>query len=122
MIIESKLLDGISIFTVSGRISLSEFVRHVEIWYPENPTRLMLYDFTEASFSQVSVPELKDFTSTAHKYSSLRGRDAKTAIVARKKDSNYYLVAAYSAHRQAVSPIEHAIFESYDEAIRWLRS
>jgi len=85
----------------------------------ETPTHYELWDFTSASYPNISIEDLREFSFIARKYGSSK-QGGKTAIVA-PKDLEYGLSRMFKTMTEIVEvPFEVHVFRSLDEAMLWL--
>ena len=72
----------LTVHTVSGNVTAQEILDKLDIYYQGKPTLLILWDFTNATWSGISSNELHETVKKAKKYSRPGG---KTAFVFSKE-------------------------------------
>ena len=70
----------LTIHTVSGEITARELIEKIESYYSGRVTRLLLWDFSEASFGKIKADEVAKIAKLTKKYSQRR-KGGKTALI-----------------------------------------
>jgi len=66
----------LTVHTVSGNLTSQELLDKLETYYQGKPTKLILWDFMNATWSGITSDELKHLVHKAKKYSRKRGKTA----------------------------------------------
>ncbi len=112
-------LNDMTIFVVRGGLSTEEIIDKVKDYYSGNPTRLVLWDMTEAAtVGDIATAELKQIINTVKNLWEKRFR-GKTAIVI-STDVDFGLGRIYMVHAEFNLPYKYAIFRDVVAARKWL--
>ncbi len=114
------LVDGVSVFVGIGAISADEAIAAMSDWYPKHPTERAIFDLRQASLSEMRASEFERLANVAASFGPLRGDRPRTAIITRPDAIDAFVISAYSARLEVVSPIEHRQFNDFDAALAWL--
>jgi hypothetical protein len=116
--IEIDKARDLTIHIITGKTSPEEIISTLESFY-NNPTKHLLWDFSQADVSGITGDDLKHILSVADKYANRRPQ-GKTAILA-TSDLPFGLGRQYSILGNLhESPVHIEPFRSYDMAIKWL--
>jgi hypothetical protein len=112
--------SDITIHTVSGPTTSHELLDAIRAFYDGKPTRLSLWDMSEASLAETTTEDIKAVIQGG--LPLIRGREGgKTAIVA-PEDLAYGLARMYQAFTELEAvPFAHMVFRSKQEALDWLK-
>ncbi|MBN1378137.1 MAG: hypothetical protein JXA04_02780 [Gammaproteobacteria bacterium] len=107
---------NLTVLAVRGALTASEILRHASQSYT---TKLVLWDFRNTDFSQITASEFATIAQFMRGLSSSR-EGGKTAFVG-NEDSKLGLGHMYAdlAKKQSV-PVEYKVFTSVKEAKKWL--
>ena len=122
MPVAAEMRGSISVFVVTGQFNGDELKECIGQWYPEHPSRLVVYDFSTASLSSFDASSFVDFAKFGARFSSLRGEKSKTAVVVSPQGPGHFAMKAYLAMTKSVIPINRKLFTDYDEAVKWLEA
>lgn len=122
MYFETELRDDVSFFLGSGAITVDETIVAMSRWFPEHPTRLVVWDVRAMSFSSFNAAEFDRIPNYAAEFAAARGPDPRTAILIPENITSATLSDAYQERFKIVSTISLKIFHDSDEAMTWLKS
>ena len=109
----------LTIYTATGPQAANDVSNTVVSCLTDNPTRLVIWDIREASFSNVTGDDLRKVVINARPLAESRS-GGKTAIVC-SRDSDYGLARLFQTYAELYeAPIEIRVFDSMDNAITWL--
>lgn len=117
---EVNLEDGVSVFVAIGIISADDAIAAMSDWYPKFPTECAIFDLRQASLSEMRATDFERLARATASFGPLRGARPRTAIVTRPNAIDAFVISAYSARLELVSPIDHRQFNDFDEAVAWL--
>lgn len=104
---------------ISGKVTVDQITSFLENYYTQDPTLLLLWDFSEADVSELSSEALRTILSVASKYIELR-KKGKTALVL-PSDYAFGMGRMYESFAEVYEhPAEHRAFRTAEEAMRWL--
>ena len=107
----------LTVHTVSGNVTAQEILDKLDIYYQDKPTSLILWDFTNATWSGISSNELHKTVVKAKKYSRPGG---KTALVF-SKDSDFGIGRMLEALAEIEDyDYEFRSFRRLKDAYKWL--
>lgn len=122
MEIIQKLLDpdnNLTIYTVNGEVTVQDIVQKVKAFYAGEPTKLVLWDFTEANLSKIPSEDIIQIIYNIKKLVHSR-KGQKTALVFSSK-FGYGLGRMFTAFSEIEKTgIEYGSFHSVEEAKQWL--
>lgn len=116
MPIETSLVNGVSVFTVSGVLDADQVIDAMSAWYPAHPTLFAIYDVRSASMSGLRADDFLRLAASGAQYAEIRGKEPRTAIVVKPKSGDALVAGAFEANGERVSPIQHKIVFTLDEA------
>jgi len=122
MEIIQKLLDpenNLTIYTVTGEVTVQDIIQKVKAFYAREPTQLVLWDLTEANLSKIPSEDIIQIIYVIKKLSTSR-KGEKTAMVFSSK-FGYGLGRMFTAFSEMEETgIEYGSFHSVKEAKQWL--
>lgn len=111
--------QDMTIFKITGTLNAGELLESSKIYSEGDVTRLILLDFTDATWTGISSADLKKNTATASKFSQ---KGNKSAFVF-SSDADFgigRMVEAFAAIEKYDN--EFCMFRSMDEAKKWLKA
>ncbi len=103
--------------TVFGDLTSQEILDKLKTYYQGKPTRLILWDFINATWSGIATDELQKTVKKAKKYSRKGG---KTALVF-SKDVDFGIGRVLKAFAEIEGyDYEFGIFRDMEDAEKWL--
>ncbi|MBC2734148.1 MAG: hypothetical protein HF981_07310 [Desulfobacteraceae bacterium] len=113
------LTKDLTIIKAVGRMKPADFQEWTATYYAGTVTPLALWDLSEADLSEIQTDDLKKDASHTKSLSDVR-KGGKTAIVT-GNSLEYGLSRMLSAFYEFEQmPFEVQVFESMDEATKWL--
>lgn len=111
----------ITFYDASGVVSAQDIIASNTEFYENEPTALLLWDFTRADLSGLSTEDLQGIVAGARRLAHLRPA-GKTAIVA-QSSLEFGMGRMYETFTEIWKhPIPHRVFKSREEALEWLQS
>ena len=109
----------LTVYSATGPLSANDVLNTVITCLTENPTMFVIWDLTEASFSNVTGDDLRKVVLTARPLAESRA-GGKTAIVC-SRGADYGLARLFQTYAELYeAPIDIKVFDSIDEAATWL--
>ncbi|WP_339849125.1 hypothetical protein [uncultured Nisaea sp.] len=108
-------------FVGSGDLSAGDIISASTEHHSKTPKKCALWNFLGARISYFRADNFHKVATKGAELARLRGPGARNAIVI-SNQAERQLLQAYSNMASAVSPVQHEIFYSRDEAIAWLKS
>ncbi len=107
----------LTVHIVSGDLTSQEILYKLETYYQGRPTTMILWDFTNATWSGIATDELYELVRKAKKYSRKGG---KTALVF-SKDIDFGIGRELEAFAEIESyDYEFGSFRNRKDAEKWL--
>ena len=111
---------SITFYDASGVVSARDIIASNREFYENDPTDLLLWDFTGADLSGLSAEDLQGIVAVARRLAHLRP-NGKTAIVA-PSSLEFGMSRMYETFTQIWKhPVPHRVFRSREEALEWLQ-
>jgi len=111
---------SLTIFTVSGEVSVEELAQAVDEFYKGSVTRKVLFDLTDSILDHLSSDDVLNF-SRAPRYIPEQRIGGKTAVVA-PSDLAFGLARMYEFSADpAEIPFVTKVFRTMEEARKWLK-
>lgn len=107
-------------FVGTGDLSVDEIIAASVTHHINAPTKCALWNFLGARISYFRAVNFQKVATKGAELANLRGPGARNAIVV-SNQAERQLLQAYSNMASAVSPVQHEIFFSRDEAVAWLK-
>lgn len=121
MSIESKVsrIKQLTTYTVTGEVTLEEILNEVEIFYQDDPTENVLWNFLKADLWRLNAKGAEQISSFPRRYDP-DNRRKKTAIVA--QDEHIYQLSGWFKQYGEIDelPFDVKIFRTLEEAYFWL--
>ena len=111
--------QDMTVFKIIGTVNAGELLASSESYSEGEVTRLVLVDFTEATWSGISTADLKRNTATASKFSQ---KGNKSAFVF-SSDADFgigRMVEAFATIEKYEN--KFSMFRCMDEARKWLKA
>jgi hypothetical protein len=106
-------------YVAAGPLTANDVSKTVVSCLTENPTRLVIWDVREASFSNVTGDDLRKVVINARPLAESRA-GGKTAIVC-SRGADYGLARLFQTYAELYeAPIDIKVFDSMDDATAWL--
>lgn len=110
---------NLTTFTIAGKTGGDEILAALMEYYASQPTRLMLWDFSQADVSAVVPGDLEGLLKNAFKFKEVR-RGGRTAVVA-SQDIAYGMGRILDSLVEISGyPVEYHVFRKVDDAMQWL--
>jgi len=113
--------DDLVEFVGTGDLSASEIMSASATYHANSPKKCALWNLLGVRISSFKAVNFQIVATKGAEIARLRGPGARNAIVV-SNEAERQLLQAYSNMASAVSPVEHEIFYSREEAITWLKS
>ena len=109
----------LTIQSVTGEVSSGEIANKIKTYYEGEPTKFILWDFSEALLNKITSSQVEDLVAMTKQYTGLRN-GGKTALVF-SSDIGFGLGRMFDIHQDLVgSDIPHMTFRSKELALKWL--
>ncbi|GAB4457060.1 MAG: hypothetical protein Kow0031_38060 [Anaerolineae bacterium] len=109
----------LTIHTVTGTVTAEDIIAALKQFYTHQPTHRLLWDFREVDLSPLSKQHLMTILTVARSYAHSRP-NGKTAIVT-SGSLAYGISRMFENYTEIYGhPVDHEVFKSYDDALRWL--
>lgn len=119
IVVSVVIENDLTVFTVTGKVTADEIIRVSHDQYLKEPTRLILWDFTDASSDAIDIPELERIAGEVKDFSE-KGAKGKIALV-RSVEMNIGLVKMFAAFAEIAGvPYEYRVFKNNETARAWL--
>ena len=112
-------VKDITIFNLSGEVSLEEYIQALRDYIDDNPTTYEMYDVRGLTGSRFSTDEVKRLTEFLQKRKAKRLPGSRTAIVV-DRDIDFGLSRMISMMTDHTVPYRIEVFRSMDAAKKWL--
>ena len=117
--IEVDSANDLTVYRCSGHMTEEELTYILQSLYNGTPTMNILWDYTDASLAAISSEYVRQLYGKVQKLSTVR-RGGKSALVA-SKEMEYGLGRMFQIMSDENGfPIKVKLFNSVDEARRWL--
>ncbi|MCJ7773604.1 MAG: hypothetical protein MUP22_10795 [Desulfobacterales bacterium] len=111
----------LTIITLTGEITTDEIIQKIEKYYSKDVTKLILWDFSEASLIKITSEEVQKIALLTKKYSEIR-KGGKTTLVF-VSDLGFGLGRVFEISKDIEgSMVARMIFRDKQEALQWLSS
>jgi hypothetical protein len=112
-------LNDLTIHSIHGKVTAKELSEKIESFYAVNPTRLALWDFSEADLKEITAEDIRTLAEFTQRFLPLRGQ-GKTALVF-STDFTFGLGRMYDITQNlGKSDVVHRSFRNKNEALEWL--
>ena len=109
----------LSVFEVSGRAPVDEYVRVIETHFPIHKSKNALWDLTQADLSYLDKSGISRIVDSANVVARYRDAGGRTAIVA-TRDVELVLLKIYSSLNELQgSTITYRVYDDLDDALAW---
>lgn len=106
---------------VSGEISANDILNRIEEFYHGYITKYILWDFSDASFKNISSDDITKIVALSNKYTQTRN-GGKTAMVFSSK-FGFGLGRMFDIQKDiADREVSHMSFQDKNDALNWLFS
>lgn len=111
--------QNLTLFTVSGDVSVEEMITEVENFFSSQPTKLAMWDLLDVRGDGFAPSDVDKIISVIGKYRAAR-KDGKTALVA-SSDYAYGLSRMHKAKAEMYKlDIDYYVTRNLDDALKWL--
>ncbi len=109
----------LTIHIATGSLQASEIIQTLKLFYSATPTRLVLWDFSHATFECIRSSEVALISNMSKQFSHGR-KDGKTAMLFASNEG-FGLGRMYDTHKEQ-NDVNHPYmsFRSKNEALDWL--
>lgn len=114
-----SITGDITRITLSGAVSLGEFIEALNAYAKKGPARLELYDVRELEGERFSAADIDQLIDYFRRHPDRRPPEAKTAIVV-SKTVDVGLTRMFSILSDGIVSFEIEAFRSEEEALAWL--
>jgi hypothetical protein len=114
--------NDLTVYSVSGGFTAEQVGQAIEDFYAGEPTIRVLWDFTEATFENISATVPQQMAGASRQHAGERQSGGKTAMVF-TTDVGYGLGRMFESMRiSQESHVAYRTFRSREEAMLWLES
>ena len=117
--IETDKKRDLTIFRLSGDLTLNELKGTIDVYRHRGVTKLELYDLSDWSGRPFAAGEVDEISFFVSKDAGRFRPEGKTAIVA-AQDIHYGNARIFLALTELNLPFEISVFRSFQEAYAWL--
>jgi hypothetical protein len=108
-----------TIHTITGEVIPEEILNKIKTYSESGPTEFILWDFSNADLSKITLSHVETFISLTNQYLSYR-KGGKTAFVF-SSDLGFGLGRVFDSRQDLMdSKIPYMTFRSKEEALMWL--
>jgi len=119
-----KIIDSdrdLTTLVFSGKVAPEEVIGALKEFYGASPTLNTIWNFSDCDLSAARMEQLSSILVVARSYAHLR-KGGRSALVL-PGDVGFGLGRMYEAMAEGKDhPVEHAVFRSVAEALKWLDS
>lgn len=109
----------LTVHTVTGEVFFEEIMKTVKLFWEDQPTKYLLWDFTRADMTHVFYSEAREIIDYDRPQTEKRA-GGKTALVG-SRDLEFGMVRTLKALREFQNPpYQIDVFRSVKEAKQWL--
>lgn len=109
----------LTIHTITGEVLSGEISRKIKTYCESGPSEFVLWDFSKAELSKITLSQVDVLIALTKQYSNLRKR-GKTALVF-SSDLGFGLGRVFDIHLDLLgSNIPYMTFRSKELALKWL--
>jgi hypothetical protein len=110
---------GLTVKTIRGAVSAQELVDALTVFYADDPTLNILWDFREATLDQLTSGDLKIVSQVTRTHAGQRS-GGRTALLFSTQFA-YGMGRMYDQAQNARDlPVDHMSFLDLDAALAWL--
>ena len=111
----------LTVHRCQGRVAVTDIEKIIVGFYDQEPTLNVLWDFSEADLSKVTIGEIEQLAKTVNAVSHSRS-SGKSAIIS-PQDISFGLSRVYQAFAESgEAKSETKVFRNEQEALDWLKS
>lgn len=117
--IDKKIVDGITVFTVTGAIQAQAVVAEIAEFLAHEPTRLVIWDIMQADLRHVTARDWRMIVDRIGPASAVRV-NGRTAIIS-DSDVNFGMSRMLQSLAEGAKfPVSISVFRTAEAAHRWL--
>ena len=117
--VDYKPKENITIFKVTGDLTISDILEYAEEYYLRKPTKLVLWELTKPTIHKIDTQEFKLLVKKMKKFTEHR-EGGKTAFVG-DFDSDYGMGRMYETLASIEElPVSYRTFRNIEDAQAWL--
>lgn len=111
--------NDVTTIALSGVVTIDRIISALVAFYNDAPTRLLLWDLSQADLVNLNSDGLKKILSTAKAHAHLR-KEGKSAVLT-SGDYAFGMGRMYAIFAELYEhPVEHMAFKTHEDAMKWL--